>query len=69
MHLYSNASYCIICAVINFTEMQIFWVSDGGYSVQMMSITDIECPVSENDKNESKQKAVQISGLASQFHN
>lgn len=66
--MYSHASYYIIYTVIHFTEMQVFWVSDGGYSVHMMSITDIECPVGENDKNESKQKAVQISGLANQFH-
>nr|XP_029121873.1 uncharacterized protein LOC105046650 isoform X2 [Elaeis guineensis] len=41
--------------------------ANGGYSVQMMSITDIECPVSENDKNESKQKAVQISAIEAIF--
>ncbi|XP_026660858.2 uncharacterized protein LOC103708211 isoform X1 [Phoenix dactylifera] len=49
------------------TKMQVFWVSDGGYSVHMMSIADIECPVSENDKNESKQKAVQISAIEAIF--
>lgn len=49
------------------TKIQVVWISDGGYSMHMMSVADMEFPVSENDDDESKQKGIQISAIEAIF--
>lgn len=39
------------------------WVSDGGHTVHMMSLSDIEYSVGGNVEEERKSTMIQISGL------
>lgn len=48
-----------------FSGGRTVWISDGFYSVHMMTVSDTDTSVNEDDENESEEKLTQISG----FHN
>lgn len=49
--------------VIIFAGTQTVWISDGCYSVHMMAASDMDTAVNENDRNESDEMQMQISGF------
>lgn len=44
--------------------MQVFWLSDGAYTVHVVSVTDMGHPTRETDENGNEEKEMQISGLS-----
>ncbi|KAJ0971521.1 hypothetical protein J5N97_019480 [Dioscorea zingiberensis] len=42
------------------TRKQVVWLSDGRYSVHMMSVGDPEYPISVNNEDENKEKTMQM---------
>lgn len=47
----------------HFAGTQTVWISDGYYSVHMMAACDIDTAVNENERKESEEKLMQISGF------
>lgn len=45
----------------------VIWISDGGYSVHMVSVVDMESPANESQKDTSEEKAIQISAMQAIF--
>ncbi|OAY80249.1 hypothetical protein ACMD2_25167 [Ananas comosus] len=49
------------------TKTQVVWVSDGGHTVHMMSLSDIEYSVGGNVEEERKSTMIQISAIEAIF--
>lgn len=45
-----------------FSGGRTVWISDGFYSVHMMTVSDTDTSANEDDENDSEEKLKQISG-------
>ncbi|XP_064975904.1 uncharacterized protein LOC135618686 [Musa acuminata AAA Group] len=49
------------------SKLQFVWISDGGYSIHLISMADTEHAIGESDKDESKHKSTIISVVGAIF--